>query len=129
LSTAPRRSLLAGLRGLLADGLELVRTRGELLVVEYEEEKARLLRLLAWGAAALILLAAGLVFSAVFITVLLWESNRLLALGVFSALFLGGGFIALNLAMAACRPRSRAFDASLNELAEDQAALRGTPRP
>jgi uncharacterized membrane protein YqjE len=129
LTTAPRRGLLAGLRGLLADGLELFRVRAELLVVEYEEEKARLLRLLAWGGAALILLAAGLVFCAVFITVLLWENNRLLALGVFSALFLGGGFIALNLAMAACRPRTRAFDTSLNELAEDQAALRGDPHP
>ena len=66
--------------------------------VELAEERLRLLSLVTYGAVAFICLSAGLVFLAVFLTVLLWDSNRLLALGIFSALFLGGGIVALMMA-------------------------------
>jgi uncharacterized membrane protein YqjE len=68
-----------------------VQNRLQLLGVELAEERGRLLSLLTYGAIALICLSAGLVFLAVFLTVLLWDSHRLLALGMFSALFLGAG--------------------------------------
>jgi uncharacterized membrane protein YqjE len=118
----PREGLFASLRGLIATGVEILHTRLELLAVELQEEKTRLLGLLAFGAAALILLAAGLVFFAVFLTVLLWDNNRLLALAVFSALFLGGGFVSLLVAIRHARASSPLFAASLGELAKDRAA-------
>jgi uncharacterized membrane protein YqjE len=124
---APRGGLFASLRGLVATGVEIVHTRLELLATELQEEKARLLGLVAFGAAALILLAAGLVFLAVFLTVLLWDNNRLLALGVFSALFLGAGAVSLLVAMRHARSRSPLFAASLAELAKDRAAAEGSP--
>lgn len=117
------RGLYSSLRGLVAGGVALLRTRLELLATELQEEKARVLILLAYGAAALILLAVGAVFLAVFFTVLLWDSHRLLALGVFAALFLAAGALAAALALRLARTESRLFAASLAELGEDRAEL------
>lgn len=121
----PRSGLFASLRGLFATGLALLQTRLELLATELEEEKLRLLSLLGYGAAAFFLLGVGMVFLAVFLTVLLWDSNRLLALGGFTAVFLIGGVIALFLARQQAHARSRLLAASLAELAQDRAALQG----
>ena len=122
MAEAPARGLFTSLRGLIATGVAIVQTRLQLLGTELEEEKARVLGLLAFGAAALILLAAGLVFLAVFLTVLLWDSNRLLALGAFTTLFLAGGALSLMIALRHARRPSRLFAASLAELARDRAA-------
>jgi uncharacterized membrane protein YqjE len=124
---APRpRGLLSSVRGLLATGVATLQTRLELLSTEFQEETARIGGLLAYGAAAVILLSAGIVFLAVFVTVLLWDSNRLLVLGVFAALFLAGGGMALAAALRLARSGSKLFAASLAELSRDREAL--TPR-
>ncbi|MBK9351851.1 MAG: phage holin family protein [Sulfuritalea sp.] len=110
-------------KGLLGTGVTLLHNRLELLGVELAEERARLFSMLAYGGAAFLCLAAGLVFLAVFLTVLLWDSHRLLALGVFSALFLGAGIATLLVAMNHARAGSTLFKASLAELARDREAL------
>jgi len=112
---------------LVATATATLQTRLELFAVELQEEKARLLGLVLYGAVALILLAIGIVFLALFLTVLLWDSNRLLALGVFTALFLAGGGLALTLALRLARSESRLFAASLAELERDRADLEGRP--
>lgn len=117
------RGIFSSLRGLIASGVATLQVRLELLSTELQEEKARILGLLVYGAAALILLAVGMVFLAIFFTVLLWDSHRLLALGIFAALFLGAGGLALTIAMRLARSESRLFAASLAELAQDRAAL------
>ena len=68
------------------------------------------------------LLSLGLVFLAITVTVLLWDSNRLLVLGLLSTAFLSGGSIALFLALRDGRPRERLFSASVAELKKDRAA-------
>lgn len=124
MSVSSRPGLVASLRRLLAHGVELAQTRLELILLELEEEKNRLLKLVALGAAALLLLGAGLVFLAIFITVLLWEEHRLLVLGLCSAFFIGGGLLALTGAWAQAKQRPRhPHQASLEELKQDQAAL------
>lgn len=124
-----RSGLFASLKGLFGTTLGLLQNRLQLLGVELAEERLRLLSLLTWGAVALVSLSAGLVFLAVFLTVLLWDSNRLLALGVFSALFLGGGIVALLMTLRLARAGSTLFTASLAELQKDRATLAadGTP--
>jgi uncharacterized membrane protein YqjE len=117
-----RSGLFGSLRGLFATGIGILQTRLELLAVELQEERARLLGLVGFGAAALIFLSAGLVFLAILLTVLLWEGNRLLVLGIFSALFLGAGGLALTMAWRHARAPSRLFAASLAELHRDRAA-------
>ena len=125
---ASRPGLLGSLRNLLAHGLELAQVRLELFLTELEEEKHRLLKLLAFGAAALLLMIVGLVFLAIFITVWLWDEHRLLALGLCSLFFLSSGLIALSTARGAARRDGKPLAATLDELAQDQAALRTPPR-
>jgi uncharacterized membrane protein YqjE len=116
--------LFASLRGFAATSVAVVRTRLELLQVEAREEIGRLAGLLFWGIAAVLLGIAGLVFLAVFLTVLLWESHRLLALGIFAALFLVSAFMATAIARRLLRQESQLFSASLAELRRDAEALR-----
>lgn len=116
--------LFASLRGFAATFVALLRTRLELLTVEAREEAGRLSGLLLWGMAAVLLGCMGLSFLAVFLTVLLWESHRLLALGIFTALFLGMAGVAAGIAVQLARRGSQLFSASLAELRQDESALR-----
>lgn len=118
-----QRGLFASAKGLLGTGITLLHNRLELLGVELAEERVRLFSLIAYGGAAFLCLAAGLIFLAIFLTVLLWDSNRLLALGIFSALFLGTGIASLILTMRLAKLESRLFSASLAELRSDREAL------
>jgi uncharacterized membrane protein YqjE len=118
-----QRGLFASTKGLLGTGVTLLYNRLQLLGVELAEERVRLVSMLAYGGAAFLCIAAGLIFLAIFFTVLLWDSNRLLALGVFSALFLGAGMASLMLAMSLSRSGSKLFSASLAELRKDSEAM------
>lgn len=94
-TTQARAPLGFSFKGLARAVLGLLHVRLELISLEAKDGALRLGELLVYGAVALIFLCVGLVFLAVFLTVLLWDSHRLLVLGVFSALFLGFGGVAL----------------------------------
>lgn len=103
--------------------MSLSQNRLGLLGVELVEEQNRLLALLAYGAAAFTFLSLGLVFFAIFLTVLLWETQRLLVLGMFCGLFAGAGLVTLLIAMGHARAESKLFSASLAELSRDSDEL------
>lgn len=121
---APRPRLAESLHGIIDAGLQTAQTRLELLAVEFQEEKLRLTGLALNTVVAGLLLGFGLVFLMVFLTVLFWEGHRLLALGISTAVCIGGGLIATSNAARAFRSGTRLFSASLAELARDRAALR-----
>lgn len=116
--------LLASLRGLATTSVALIRTRLELLKVEAQEEVGRVIGLLLWAAVAVLCGVLGIAFLGVFLTVLLWDSHRVLALGIFTALFLFAATIAGGIALRLLRQGSRLFAASLAELRRDEATLR-----
>lgn len=116
--------LLVSLRGFAATGVALLRTRIGLLKVEALEEVGRVRGVLLWGIAAVLLGVAGMVFLALFLTVLLWDSHRLLALGIFAALFIAAASVAVVTVLRLARQGSQLFAASLAELRQDEAALR-----
>ena len=120
----PRPRLSESLHGIVDAGLQTVQTRLELLAVELQEEKLRLTGLALNTVVAGLLLGFGLVFLMVFLTVLFWEEHRLLALGISTAVCIGGGLIAASNAARAFRSGTKLFSASLAELARDRAALR-----
>lgn len=120
-----RPGLFTSLRGFATTAVALLRTRLELLKVEAQEEIGRIISLLMWGIAAVLLGTAGLVFAAVFLTVLLWDSHRLLALGIFAALFIAAAMVAINTVLRLVRKGSQLLSASLAELRRDEATLRG----
>ncbi len=122
MSDSPRPRLSESLHGILDTGLHAVQTRLELLSVEVQEEKLRIVSLLFNTLLSAVLLGFGLVFVAVFLTVLFWEEHRLLALGLACAMFLGGGLLTATNAARELRRGSRLFAASLAELARDRDA-------
>ena len=115
--------LARSLRGLAATLLGLAQVRLELLSVEAREEALRLGEILLYGAIALTMLSVGVAFFAIFLTVLLWDSHRLLALAVFATLFLSGGIVAAWVARDRVRQGSRLFTESIRELQKDRAKL------
>lgn len=121
--------LFASLRGFAATSVALLRTRFELLRIEAREEVGRLTGLMLWGLAAVLLGVVGVVFLAVFLTVLLWDAHRVLVLGVFSALFIGAAIVSIVVATRLARQKSQLFAASLAELRRDEAVLRDEPHP
>jgi uncharacterized membrane protein YqjE len=116
--------LSASVRGLAATLLELAQVRLELFSVEAQEEVLRVAGLLAYGAIALVCLALGLCFLAILITVALWDQHRLLALGVFTAVFLLAGLLAAWQARARIQRGTRLFSASIEELRQDREAFK-----
>jgi uncharacterized membrane protein YqjE len=119
----PQR-LSSSLRGLASTVLELLQLRLELLSVEAQEEVLRVGALLVYGAVAVAFLSLGVVFLALLITVALWDSHRLLALALFTALFLLMGGVAAWLARERVRSGTRLFSASVEELRQDREDLR-----
>lgn len=117
--------LLSSARNLLATVVAMLRTRIELAAAEIEEEKIRLGEMLAYAAAAFFFLGFGVVLLALFMTVLLWDSHRLLALGLFTAGFLAAGGASAAAVMRRARARPPLLGATLAELARDSDALRG----
>ena len=124
MSTEPRPRLAESLHGIVDAGLQTVQARLELLAIELQEEKLRLTGLALNTVLAGLLLGFGLVFLMVFLTVLFWEEHRLLALGISTAVCIGGGLLAASNAARAFRSGTKLFTASLAEFARDRAALR-----
>lgn len=127
--SGPPDSLLASLRGFATTAVGLLRTRLELFRLEAQEETCRLSSLLLWGFVAALLAVVGVTLLTVFVTVLLWDSHRLLALGVFSALFLAAAGAATAVALRLARQGSRMFASSLAELRRDETALSPAQKP
>jgi uncharacterized membrane protein YqjE len=119
--------LLAAARGWLRDALELARVRLALLGVEASEHALALGTSLALLLAAAVLLSAALVSLLVLVTVLLWESQRVLALALSCGTLLGAGAAAAWAGLRRLRAVSW-FEASRAELARDVERLRGGPR-
>lgn len=117
-------SLGSRLRSSIAGALGILQTRLELLATEFQEEKLRLGALLGYAAAAFFFLGFGAMMLALLLTVLLWDSHRLLALGIFTALFLAIGILAALAAARIGRQGSRLFAASIAELAQDREMIR-----
>ncbi len=122
-------SLGSRLRSSIAGALGILQTRLELLATEFQEEKLRLGALLGYAAAAFFFLGFGAVMLALFLTVLLWDSHRPLALGIFTALFLAIGILAALAAARIGRQGSRLFASSIAELAQDREMMRPENEP
>ena len=114
---------IASVKNIVTTLLALVRTRLELLSTDLEEGWIRLVLLLATAFVALFCLCFGLVLMAIFIIVLLWDTNRLLVLGLFTAIFISAGLVLFAIAIRTLKTMPRLFKTSINELAKDQNQL------
>lgn len=123
--------LFASLRGLLANAVELAQVRLQLLGTEVELAVHSIFDGLVRAAAALVLLALGLVLLCGFILMLVQDSYRLAATGVLALLLLGAGGWLLVLARRRLDGAAGMFRQSLAELRRDRDALapRGLDEP
>jgi len=118
--------LLASLRSLARSLLEVLRTRLELLSLDLEAARLRLLSMLLLGALAFLGFALGLVVAAFWLVAAWWDTpHRLLVMGLLTGFFLGGGLLALLLLAWRARRGPRIFAATLEELRQDRDALGG----
>jgi len=120
---AGREGLFAALKGSVATLIAIVKTRAELLVTELEEEKLRLMSLWSKAIGAAFMLAVGVVLAIFCLSLAFWE-HRVLVLGIFAVLFIGGAlYLIASLKRQTSQP-SKMFRASLSELEADMALLR-----
>ncbi|WP_341676594.1 phage holin family protein [Niveibacterium sp. SC-1] len=115
------------LGGVVDTLLGTLQTRLSLLAVEVEEEGVRLA-----GALFNLILAAFFIgfFTltfALFITVWLWDTHRLLALGVDAAMFLALSLLTARNAYRRLSGGTHLFRHSVGEIARDREAIGGQP--
>ncbi|MEO6279909.1 phage holin family protein [Roseateles sp.] len=115
------------LRRLGTSLLTLGRIRLELLAIEVQEEKDRIAGLLLWAVLAALLAGFGLLMLVVLVTVALWDSYRLLALGGGTVVLIAAAVFAVLKVKGLVAQPSTLFQSSITELREDADALRGRP--
>ena len=110
-----------------ASFIALGRIRLELLAIEVHEEKERIAAMLLWAVVSAFLGCFALVFIALFITLALWDTHRLLALGGFAALFVALALAGVLRLRQLVGGGSTLFHSSIAELREDSRALNEPP--
>jgi uncharacterized membrane protein YqjE len=120
-------SHVGAIRGLLAAGLDALKTRLDLAAVEVELYLLRVVQMLLLAVAALACALLGLVFGLVSIVVALWDSHRMAGLIGGTVLFLVLAAIAAVLSARTFRSRDALLDGTVQQLEHDQRSARGTP--
>jgi uncharacterized membrane protein YqjE len=115
--------LLASTQRLLATLLEVLQTRLEIVVTEFEEERERLRELVVFGFLSLFFASLGLIFLTLFVVTLYWETYRLHVLAGFAVLYLVLGIAAGVILRRRLKSRPRLFAATLAEIAQDRDSL------
>lgn len=120
--------MFESLRQLLAQIIELVQVRLELITTELAGEVQRAVRLLVWAFVALLFGALGLLLGAVTLIIALWEESRVMASVLVTSGFLGVAAIAVWNVWRGIHTRPRLLSATLDELRRDRDALAGLQR-
>jgi uncharacterized membrane protein YqjE len=118
-------AILAAAGRIAATVVAMVGTRLELAAVEFQEDARRLLGAVAWTLLAVFLAAAALLFAALFVIVLFWDSFRLQAVAGVAIVFGLGAALILMKIRAGMKAQAPLFAATLAELRSDVAYLRG----
>jgi uncharacterized membrane protein YqjE len=119
--------LLSSIRRLMTTLLELLQTRVEIVVTEFEEERVRLRELVVFGVLTLFFVIIGLTLLTLFVVSLYWDTNRLAVLGGIAILYMGLGGLTGILLYRRLKSRPRLFATTLSELEKDKDQLSSRP--
>jgi uncharacterized membrane protein YqjE len=122
-SKEPSDGLLSSVRRLIDTGLGLAQTRLELLSVELQQEKHRLVELLAWVLIAVVLGLVALILVSFIVVVLFWDSARLAMLVLLCLLYVGGTAWAVRRVRKILNRSRTPLKDSIEELKKDRACL------
>jgi len=117
--------LLESLRNLGKTFLAVLQTRLEIFASEIDEQGALLARIAVLAAVAALCLGLAVILVVLFVAVLFWDTNRLLAIGAMAAIFAAGGIIACLMLRSAIARRPKLLAATLAELRRDKSKLEG----
>ena len=121
--TIRRGGLFESVKVLAATLLAIAHTRLELFSTEIEEQRVWLSSMLVWTLVALFCAGVGVVLATLFVVIALWDTHRLLALGLPAILFLVGAVLAWLTVLGKARAKPDLFAASLAELSKDHKEL------
>jgi uncharacterized membrane protein YqjE len=109
----------------LADGvLATLQDRVELVSVELQEEKFRLIQIFIWISAAVFTGVMAITFASITLVYLLWDSARIAALVGLTLLY-GGAAVAIAISFRRYLARQpRPFAATLDEIKVDRSCIR-----
>lgn len=109
----------------LGDGvLASIQNRIELLALEVQEEKLRLIQAYVWISAAMFTGVLALVFGSLTLVYAFWETARLAVLGGLTLLYTGATIAIILAFRRYLRRQPKPFAATLEELKEDRACIR-----
>ena len=117
--------ILAAAGRIAANVVAMIGTRLELAAVEFQEDARRLLGYLAWTMLAVFLAAGAVMLAALFVILLFWDSWRLQAVAAMAILFAAAGGLILMKVRSGLNNQAPLFSATLAELRNDVAYLRG----
>lgn len=117
--------LLESLRNLGKTFLAVLQTRLEIFASELDEQGALLARIAVLAAVAALCLGLAVILVVLFVAVLFWDTNRLLAIGAMAAIFAAAGIIAGLMLRSAIARRPKLLAATLAELRKDKSKLEG----
>ena len=115
--------LLESLRNLAKTFVALVQTRIEIFASEIDEERARLAKIAVLAVIAAFCLGLAVVLLVLFVVVVFWDTNRLLAIGVIAGVFALGSLVALLRLRSVITRRPKFLAATLAELRKDAKEL------
>jgi uncharacterized membrane protein YqjE len=127
LSQGPATNLLRSLVRLGGTLLATAQTRVELLTTEISEDVERGVRILLWGAVALLAGIMGLLLAGVTLIVYFWDTHRMGAAMAVTLVFLAVAAIAAWVARDKLHEKPRLLDATRTELRRDVVSLRDEP--
>jgi uncharacterized membrane protein YqjE len=118
-----RRGLGASLRGLATGALGLVATHVELIGVELQEEKHRLIEVAVFGACALALLAMALLLATFGIVAWFWDTHRMETIVCLTVFYAALGAWALFTMQRKLEAHPNPFASTASELEKDRERL------
>jgi uncharacterized membrane protein YqjE len=127
LSQGPATNLLRSLVRLGGTLLATAQTRVELLTTEISEDVERGVRILLWGAVALLAGIMGLLLAGVSLIVYFWDTHRMAAAMAVTFVFLAVAAVAAWVARDKLHEKPRLLDATRTELRRDVVSLRDEP--
>ena len=110
-------------KAIVATGLSALQNRGELFLLECEEEKSQVIELLVWSMVAGLLGIMFLALGTVLVIMVFPADKRVWAVAGFCALYFVGGLLAFLNLRSLMRHSKPPFSASITELKKDHACL------
>ena len=102
---------------------EMVENRVELFLVEWEEERLRLLDALLLLMVGIVCVLMALIMATLVVVVIFWDTHRLLVLTLFILTYLSAAATAFGLLHSRLR-RWRAFASTLEQIKKDQSCFK-----